>query len=288
MPTGAGIEATVVALAAPALRSNAAPSAAAEGQRSSGSFARPFASTSSIHAGSSARRVLTATGEWQSPGEHLEQDGRQAVHIRTTIHGVTGQLLGRGVGHGSEELVRRGETRLLRGLPEIGNAEVHQLVRALATLVLVGDDVGRLDVAVDDFVAVSQLQGRADPRHDPVDILEVHPGTEVELLAQTGPAEELHDKVRLPPRQHVEIEDGNNRRMPQARGNPAFAEETMLGCAFAVIAEDDLDRDLVAKQRAPGPVHGSHSALGKRRQDLVLVVEDIACRQHVPSLDHRR
>ncbi len=73
--------------------------------------------------------------------------------------------------------------------------------------------------------------------------------------------------------------------MPQAGGDPALAQEAIPRATFGVITEDHLDGDLVAEERAPGPIHRAHAALGEWREDLVPVVEDVACRQHAYSLD---
>ena len=178
-----------------------------------------------------------------------------------------------------------GEAGFVSVLPQVGDTEVDQLVGALSTLVLMRDDVGRLDVAMDDIVAVRELECRTDTRNDAVDIVDIHAAASVELVAQAWTAEQLHHQVRLPARRHVEVEDRHDRRMPQAGGDPALAEEAIARAALGVIAENHLDGDLVTEERAPGPIHRAHAALSEWRENLVPVVEDVACRQHATSLN---
>ena len=45
-------------------------------------------------------------------------------------------------------------------------------------------------------------------------------------------------------------------------------------------AEDDLDRDFVAEQRAAGAIDRAHPAFGERRENLVSAVEDLPGREH--------
>ena len=68
------------------------------------------------------------------------------------------ELLGRGVGDRADELVRPGEPRVRGGFPDVREAEVHELVDALAGRELVRHDVGRLEVAMDDAEAVRELE----------------------------------------------------------------------------------------------------------------------------------
>ena len=56
--------------------------------------------------------------------------------------------------------------------PDVRQAEVHQLVDPLARRELVRDDVGRLQVAMDDAETVRELEGAAERRHDAAHVVD--------------------------------------------------------------------------------------------------------------------
>ena len=95
----------------------------------------------------------------------------ERIHVRSGVDDAAGELLGRRVSHRAEELLRAGEPRLVAALPHRRHAEVDDLVDPVAAAEVVRDDVGRLQVAVNDAARMRQRQRRADRRHDPLHVL---------------------------------------------------------------------------------------------------------------------
>ena len=84
--------------------------------------------------------------------EHLVEDGAEGEHVRTSIRGVSADLLGRHVRDGSEERAAGGGNRGgdPRGRQQLGHTEVEDLQSA----VLGEEQVLRLQIAVDDSAAM--------------------------------------------------------------------------------------------------------------------------------------
>ena len=117
-------------------------------QRSSGSFARARPTATSSHAGSPGQTALsvgagldrwadtTAIGSDPSNGSRpvtsSNSSDAERIHVRSGVDDAAGELLGRRVGHGADELLRPGEARLVAALPYGGDAEVDDLVDPLA------------------------------------------------------------------------------------------------------------------------------------------------------------
>ena len=132
----------------------------------------------------------------QAVGHQLEQDHPQGVHIGPPVDGggVAGQLLGAHVVGRPEELAGEGQAGQGQqvGIGGAGHAEVEDL----RLTGLLHEDVGGLEVAVDDAPVVGVLHGVADPRH------QAQAGGEVEavavgVLVQGQAADELHGEEGL-------------------------------------------------------------------------------------------
>ena len=111
------------------------------------------------------------------PGQQLVQHHARRVHVAGRAHAAAGGLLRRHVGDSADDVA---VLRQRVGVHEAGDAEVHDLdVAGVAQ-----HHVLRLDVAVDDALAVGERQGveqlRADGRHVVVAQAAVQP---VERLA---------------------------------------------------------------------------------------------------------
>ena len=89
-------------------------------------------------------------------GEQLKGEHPVGKYIGARIDGVSGDLLGRQVGSGSDRQAGLGETRFLLG--ELGDAEVHDLRCAIFE----DPDIGGLDVTVNHAVIVGESQATTD------------------------------------------------------------------------------------------------------------------------------
>ena len=113
--------------------------------------------------------------ERQPAGQHLEHDGAEAVDVGSRVDDRR-----RAAARARRRRSCRG-TRAARSaasprrLAQVGKAEVDDLVDALARAELVADDVGRLEVAMDDAAVVGELQRGAERRHDRRTSLERQP-----------------------------------------------------------------------------------------------------------------
>ena len=95
--------------------------------------------------------------------EHLVEDGAEREDVGPRIHRPPFRLLGRHVGGRAHDNARLGRDRGDRGfgrrqLDQFRETEVEHLGAAVAR----DDDVGRLDVAMDDAVRVRDGKGRCD------------------------------------------------------------------------------------------------------------------------------
>ena len=115
-------------------------------------------------------------------GQHLEDDDAEAVDVGPLIDRAGGQLLGRGVRDRADELVGARQPRLVGGFAEVRNAEIDDLVDLVAAGEVVADDVGRLQIAMDDAAAVRELQRVAERRHDAPDVVHLQPAALGDLV----------------------------------------------------------------------------------------------------------
>ena len=146
---------------------------AAVAGRCAGSLAMPMARTRSTRGGSPVAAALAdgtlvldmrarlsggmVGGEGPAAGEQLEGDDGQRVAVAGVGRGVAARLLGRDVGRGAEDLPGLGQRGLGR---HRGDAEVADRQAAA----LVDEQVGGLDVAVDDVGACAQSSASAASR----------------------------------------------------------------------------------------------------------------------------
>ena len=114
-------------------------------------------------------------GEECCASEELVGGGGQGVLVGSAVEGVTGELLGGGVGEGADGEAGGGETGGVVEGP--GNAEVGEVDAALAVGVgLTKQDVGGFDVAVQQAVCVGIVQGSGDAGGDFGDLIGRHAG----------------------------------------------------------------------------------------------------------------
>ena len=200
--------------------------------------------------------------ERQSPAHQLEQQDAERIHVRSGVDDAAGELLWRRVSHGADELLRPCEARLVAALPYGGDAEIDDLVDSLAAGEVVRDDVGRLQVAVNDVARMRQRQRRAHRRQDPLHVLEGQPDTLRQFILQARPAEQFHHQERALRVVGVVVEDRDDVRMAQLRTGAALADEPFERRGTLHIREDHLDRHVVAEKDPARTIHRAHAPLG--------------------------
>ena len=130
----------------------------------------------------------------QAACEDLVEDDAEGVDVGAVVDaGGVLALLGRHVVSAAHGRVRDGQLARDRGraADDACDAEVGELGRARR----VEQDVGRLEVAVDDVVLVGVLEGRADAVHQLQGVLGRQGAVAAQVVAQAAALDELHDEV---------------------------------------------------------------------------------------------
>ncbi len=201
--------------------------------------------------------------ERRPAGEHLVERGPQGVLVggRPGLLGPA-RLLG---GHVAGRAEDRPAARLGRvGLQPLDQPEVGDLGRPVAR----EQDVGRLDVAVDDPAAVGHVHGPGQRLDDPGRVLD---GLRLggDPLRQAAPIEELQREIGqavvladLEDLDDVRVVDGGD-------GAGLGLEAGQVAGSRAGAGEDHLERDQAVEPGLPRLVDDPHAALAQHPQDLV-------------------
>jgi hypothetical protein len=237
-----------------------------------------------------ARRLLVEVGEEDGelalalerhpPGQRLVEHAGQRVDVGAAIDLLALDLLRRDVGDRAHEGLLSGQAARARGV--LGQPEVRQV----RVVVAADQDVGRLDVAVDQPVGMGLVERRADLGHQVDRALGIERAFVVQQPAQVGAVDVAHRQedhaVGL-----AEVEDLDDMGMPQSGRDLRLAQEAP---PHAVVARQavgqDLERDAPAVADPLGPVHRTARAFADELDDAI-ARQDRADGQlpaHAPSL----
>jgi hypothetical protein len=166
--------------------------------------------------------------------------------------------LGRHVGEDPDDLTGLRERR---GVPGAGDAEVRQP----SSPIHVDQDVGRLDIAVDDALSVDVGERPEQPASEP-DQVELAGPPGGDPLGERVAPDQLHDPIRTRP-PGPEVENPHKAGMAQTRGHPRLALEPP---PIALIPREHVRRDL-HRHLAPETLvtrhpHGRHPAASEPTQ----------------------
>ena len=156
------------------------------------------------------------------------------------------------------------------GGDSLGEAEVRQPGPALG----VDQDVGGLDVAVNDPLGVGGAEGGRDllaPGHDLADRRAL--ARLLEELFEVRPGDELQDEEGAPLglADFVDLDEVGVR---QGRGSPGLDREALEGLLGPGSAREELlDRDEAIQLRIPGAIDDAHSAASQLSLELVAAEE---------------
>ena len=204
-------------------------------------------------------------GEGLHPREHLEGHDAEREDVAAAVERLPHGLLGRHVGRRPEQRPRVGDL----GVGELGDAEV----RDLDLVLLVEDEVGGLDVAVDDPARVGVVERRRDLAHEPDHLLRLEAVPLLEDGADRLAVHELHGEER-----HVlllaDVEEGDDARVGEGAGDArllveALLERPVLGAPRGDVEADRLDRQRPLDEGVEGLVDGSHRPEAEGPRDLV-------------------
>ena len=185
------------------------------------------------------------------------------MSVRWSV-GAARDLLGRDVGRRAEGLALRFLADILHDLFRQAKIGQHDVVAA------VDEEVGRLDVEVDDVGLVRGVQRRDGVAEEPLGMLHVEPAflldVVVEVLALDIGHAEKDDVTFL-----SDVEDGDNVGMTQGGNGARFLlEELDVVGIRRVFRPQHLDGDVALKGGFHRPKNGSHAALGNTLRDDVV------------------
>jgi len=194
-------------------------------------------------------------------GQHLVQDDAQGVQIGPVIHDHTLGLLWRHIVWGAQHGAGAGQPA---GVAGAGDAKVGHFGPAVGA----EQDIGRLDVAMNQAAAVGKVKGAAHLLDDLQRLLltEGAPGQSIE---QGSPLQTLHgDIVNAGLLTH--IVDGDDVGVAELGSGAGLAlkagDEFWVGLKML---RQDLERGVSAQRGLEGLVDNGHSAPAKLLNDLV-------------------
>ena len=126
-------------------------------------------------------------------------------------------------------------------------AEVDDLRDVRFAALLREDDVGRLDVAVDQADAVRLAEGGGDLVHEVGDALGRLRAVDLDDLVQRGALEQLHRVVEDAVRRAAVVENRDGVRMRQPRGELHLALEAAEVLLADLVRQEQLDRARAAQ-----------------------------------------
>ncbi len=203
------------------------------------------------------------------PREAFIEDHAEGEDVRAAVDAAPLHLLGGHVVRRSEKLARRGEVDGFgRDLRDAEVGDLHALVAG-------EDDVGWLDVAMDDPLAVREVERLGDLLEDPRDRRVRERLALLENLLERRTFDVLHRNegdrlfVVLP-----DVVHGDDRGMAEDAGRLRFAHEPRLELADLLLVTgigeaDGLQSDEAADQGVAREVDDSHRPLAQLPNDLV-------------------
>ncbi len=227
--------------------------------------------------GAAATRLASgqasATGIGQAPGEQFEQDRPEAEDIALDRRARAALPFGCGIGAGQRHRrAARCPARLadwcggaLFGLvaDQPGNPEIEQFHTAIGR----DQDVRRLQIGVNDQLAVGILDHRTNIEKQPQPRLEVEVGRR-DILGHRLPLDMVHDQKR-PVLPRPAIKDAADPDMVEPREDASFEEEAFLQAERRQPAAHQLDRHRLRKQAvvAFAAQHHAHAAAAEHPGD---------------------
>ena len=218
------------------------------------------------------------------PGEHFVQHGTQRKNIRASIYLASHCLFRRHVARRAEHLSDVG----IVAVDEMGDPEIGQLD---ASAPPGDDDVGGLDVAVDDVVLVRERQRLGHLRGGIEHQIQRHRAL-VHEIAQGRAGKVFHGDIGQPIGL-ADVVDRHDIGMRQPAGALRFAQETGFRASpFLPQLRDGhgLDGDGAFDQRVARPINGAHRTLADFIENFVAADfhDGASVRSGIPRSDRAR
>jgi hypothetical protein len=204
--------------------------------------------------------------------EQLERHHGERVAVRGGDRRLAHRLLGREVGGRAEHLARLGHL-LLPG--EAGDAEVADA----QPVALVEQQVGRLDVAVDDARGVGGVEPGGRLAQPAQGALRLDLLAAAQHVGDRAAAHELHDHEGAPVVLGDVVDRHDVRVRGEAGGGARLALEALAGTlVLAEVLGEDLDGDGAVEQLVVGFPDTGHPAVRDVANDLVSIGQRDPCR----------
>ena len=187
--------------------------------------------------------------------QHLVDDGAQTEHVRARVERLPLRLFGRHVrgGAGHHTLAGPRHVRVCRH--DLGQAEVEHL----GATVVRDEDVGRLEIAVEDALLMSGMEGVGDLHGQASGFLRR------QRAPQRRPVQELQDEIARP-----DVVDLADVRVIQRRDGARLLLEAADAVGVGVTpGRQNLDCDVAAEARVMRAVDLAHSAPAEECHDVV-------------------
>ncbi len=213
------------------------------------------------------QRVLVRAVERKRPGQHLVEDDAEGPDVGAGVDVLAAELFGRHVGDGADGPALAGQAGLSRdlGQPEVGHP---------GDAFLGDEDVGRLDVPVDDAVGVGGGQAVGDLRGEREGLgggeraaLDLGPEA---LAVAKGHGDEHAPVLALP-----DLVDGADVGIVEDRGRLGLVDEALAGLVVVGQLEgQELEGHGAPQLDVVGLVDDAHAAAADLAEDTVLARDD--------------
>jgi len=199
------------------------------------------------------QRGVSRRVEWQLAGEQLVKNDAQAVNVGLRRRGLVADALRRDIGWGSVKLFV-GTAVVAHGI--FGDAEVGQI----SVVLLIEQDIGRGQVAVDDPAPVGDRQRGRDLVEQAGDGGQRPGAMPLDRVMEIAAAQPAHDQIRvvgLAP----EVVERHDMHVLQPGDQLRFGFEPAdkFG-AVGVARQDDLDGDFALDSRLEGAINSREPA----------------------------
>jgi len=208
-------------------------------------------------------------GERQRAGDQLVEHHAEAVEVGPLVHLVAQRLLRRHVVGRAQKRAGASQPRLAHH--QLGDAEVEQLHLVAAARQRDQEDVGRLQVAVNDPGRVRRAEPGRDLK-DQIDRRRLRERSSLDARVQRLPLQPLHRQVDRAVRRDAEVLDVDDVAVTDGAGSARLAAQPLDRVGIAgQLAAQELDRHPLAGVEVLGLEDVAGPALADGAQQAVAV-----------------
>ena len=199
------------------------------------------------------------------PGQQFIENDAQGINVGAGACPVALELLRSGIGGRHEPQGRPGRVPgLVEAFKLFGDSEIQQLHRA----VFLHENVGRLQVPVNDRLRVSVLNGLAHRAEQPQALFD-RTFARAAVIRERRAFDKLHDEPRGSVGKTVRIIEPRNRGVIQVRERSLLALKAGQARGRQPRIAQNLDRHQAAEILPFGKIHDTHAPLAQNALDPV-------------------